>query len=63
VEYQETWLWQAAFVGKRDDASEKEQTYFAERYRSMREKAEHLVSRIANDVAGLTAHDVTHLGA
>lgn len=61
--YQQSWLWQNAFVSARQDSPKEEQVYFSERYLSMREKAVHLVGRIHSDLAMLTVHDRSHLDA
>jgi hypothetical protein len=63
VGYQDTWLWKRAFIDERDDATPREQIYFAERYTAMREKCAALVARIATDMGHMTVHDVTHLDA
>lgn len=61
--FESSWLWRTAFVKERSDASTAEQTFFAERYRSLREKAGALVSRISSDLPDMTVHDLTHLDA
>ncbi|WP_426410916.1 HD domain-containing protein [Bradyrhizobium ganzhouense] len=61
MEYQDTWLWQRAFVQPRTDATKSEQQYFQERYFSMREKAVALVGRIQTDMPNMTVHDASHL--
>lgn len=63
LDYQQSWLWQNAFVMPRKDAPKEEQNYFGERYYSMREKAAHLVGRIHSDLKTLTVHDKSHLDA
>jgi hypothetical protein len=61
--YEDTWLWRAAFLDPRSDATPEEQTFFRTRYQTMREKAAHLVSRIGADMKHMTVHDITHLDA
>ena len=63
MSYEECWLWKRAFVESREDATEREQQYFMERYFSMRERVEKLVSRIGSDMEEMTVHDISHLDA
>ncbi|NVN44651.1 ATP-binding protein [Asaia siamensis] len=63
MSYVETALWKSAFVERRTDSSAEEQARFADCYRSMRERAKALASKIARDLPHMTVHDVTHLDA
>lgn len=63
VGYENTWLYQRAFLLDRNDAPRSEQEYFRSRYTSMREKANLLVSRIGADMKDMTVHDISHLDA
>ena len=63
MSYEECWLWKRAFVESREDATERQQQYFRERYFSMRERVEKLVSRIGSDMEEMTVHDISHLDA
>lgn len=61
--YDSSSLWNAAFIDERNDASKTEQDFFLGRYLAMREKASHLVSRIAADMPEMTVHNISHLDA
>lgn len=63
MHYSDSWLWRAAFVNERNDATKEEQFYFKQRYLAMRDKTAFLVARIGADNPGLTVHDITHLDA
>ena len=62
-DYRQTWLWRNAFETPRPDSTTDEQEFFKGQYLSIRDRAAHLVSRIAADVPGLTVHDISHLDA
>lgn len=62
-DFRKTWLWRQAFEKPRSDAFVDEQEFFRTQYLSMREKVEHLVSKIQTDSPELTIHDISHLDA
>lgn len=62
-DFRQTWLWRQAFLNPRSDSSTDEQEFFKTQYLSIRERAAHLVSRIAVDLPGMTVHDISHLDA
>ena len=62
-DFRQTWLWRQAFQTSRSDSTTEEQDFFGTQYLSIRERAAHLVSRIAVDLPGLTVHDISHLDA
>lgn len=63
LDFRQTWLWRQSFANPRSDATTDEQGFFREQYLAMRDKTDHLVSRIASDMPGLTVHDLAHLDA
>jgi hypothetical protein len=63
LDFRQTWLWQHVFVNPRTDATIDEQEFFRDQFLLMREKVNHLVSRITADMPGMTVHDMTHLDA
>ncbi|MFB6419038.1 HD domain-containing protein [Bradyrhizobium tunisiense] len=63
LDFRQTWLWRQAFVNPRSDSATDEQEFFRTQYLAIRERAGHLVSRIAVDLPGMTVHDVSHLDA
>ncbi|QWW71197.1 hypothetical protein [Rhizobium sp. WYJ-E13] len=63
LDFRQTWLWRQAFVNPRSDTATDEQEFFRAQYLSIRERAGHLVSRIAVDLPGMTVHDLSHLDA
>ncbi|NNU35953.1 ATP-binding protein [Rhizobium sophorae] len=63
LDFRQTWLWRQAFLNPRSDSTTDEQEFFRTQYLSIRERAAHLVSRIAVDLPGMTVHDVSHLDA
>jgi hypothetical protein len=62
-DFRQTWLWRQAFQTPRSDSTTGEQEFFRTQYLSIRERAAHLVSRIAADLPGMTVHDISHLDA
>ena len=62
-DFQQTWLWRQAFELPRSDSTTAEQAFFKAQYVSIRERAAHLVSKIAADMPGMTVHDISHLDA
>ena len=62
-DFRQTWLWRQAFETPRSDSTTEEQDFFRTQYLSIRERTEHLVSRIAADLPGMTVHDISHLDA
>ena len=63
IGFEETWLWQKAFVDSRSDSSLEEQRFFEQRYLELREKITPLVNRISVELPGITVHDISHLDA
>jgi hypothetical protein len=62
-DFRQTWLWRQAFLTRRLDSATEEQEFFRIQYLSIRDRAAHLVSRIAVDLPGMTVHDISHLDA
>lgn len=61
--FQETWLWQQAFVRDRSDYPADERSFFMEQYLSLRTRVKQLASRVAVDLPEMTVHDISHLDA
>jgi len=61
--FEQTSLWQAAFVDPYPRVSSNEQAFFKHSYLEMRDRASALVTRISADMPTMTVHDVTHLDA
>ena len=62
-DFRQTWIWRQAFETPRSDATIEEQEYFRTQYLSIRDRTAQLVSRIGEDIPGLTVHDISHLDA
>ena len=62
-DFQQTWLWQQAFLSQRSDCTKDEQEFFRQQYLSIRDRAAQLVSRISTDLPEMTVHDISHLDA
>ena len=57
--FESTWLWRSAFVDNRDPkVSVAEQEFFRLHFLEVRERVKPLVARIAQDMPGLTVHDI-----
>jgi Histidine kinase-, DNA gyrase B-, and HSP90-like ATPase len=63
LDFRQTWLWRQTFQTPRPDYTAEEQEFFKLQFLSIRERATHLVSRIAVDLPGMTVHDINHLDA
>jgi hypothetical protein len=61
LDFRQTWLWKHAFTTQRSDATVDEQEFFRGQFLYMRERVGQLVSRIGQEIPGLTVHDITHL--
>jgi hypothetical protein len=62
--FESTWLWRSAFADNRNPrVTEAEKEFFRQHFLGFRDRVKPLVARIAQDMPGLTVHDITHLDA